>query len=256
MGENESKSLDVLGLKAYGDAINAVTKGAIDGASAFLGRICLPAAEELGLLFRDRVSHWRAFQAAKIAEKAEEKLKTISDSEHGQAHPRLVGLTIEHGSWVDTDEVQEMWAGLLVSSCTKDGKDESNLMFINLLSQLTASQARVLSYGCEKSEKVLSTSGLVAVYSGVYVSLKELTKITGIGDIYRLDRELDHLRVLGLLAAGMFPNPIYTELGPTYTEVEPTVANLMPAALGLQMYVRCQGSRKSPAEYFELIKSE
>jgi hypothetical protein len=243
MSENESKSLDLLGLKPFGKAIEIATKSLIEGAAAFLGRICLPAAEELGLLFRDRVNHWRVIQASKIAEKAERKLKSQPENEQVQAHPRLVGMVIEHGSWVDADDVQEMWAGLLSSSCTKDGKDESNLMFMNLLAQLTTSQARMLSYGCENSKKLLSSSGLINVVGYVRVAMTQLVSIAGIDDINRLDRELDHLRTLGLLSGGVYLDaPL------------PWAADLVPTPLGLQMYVRCQGYTGPPANYFGLTK--
>ena len=43
------KSLDILGIKPIGNAIESVTTGMVAGASAFLSRICLPAAEEFGL---------------------------------------------------------------------------------------------------------------------------------------------------------------------------------------------------------------
>ena len=245
MSENESKSIDLLGLKPFGKGIEIATKGLIEGATAFLGRICLPAAEELGLLFRDRVNYWRAIQASKIAEKAERKLKSQPENEHVHAHPRLVGMAIEYGSWVDADEVQEMWAGLLASSCTKDGKDESNLMFMNLLAQLTTSQARMLSYGCEKSPKRLGSSGLIINPPGVYVTMAELVSIAGIDDVNRLDRELDHLRTLGLLSIGIFNNP-----------QGPMIGDLAPTSLGLQMYVRCQGYTGPPGNYFGLTKAE
>src|SRR5262245_22227473 len=118
-GENESKSLDVLGIKSYGDSLKIATQGLVDGANAILSRICLPAAEELGLLFRDKVVHWRETQAFKIDEKADKKLRSQPNFEQKHAHPRLVGAIVEHGSWVDAENVQEMWAGLLASSCTE-----------------------------------------------------------------------------------------------------------------------------------------
>ena len=59
MSEEKSKSLDVLGIKPVSESINLVTKAAVDGASEFLRRICLPAASELGLLLQDKVSWWR-----------------------------------------------------------------------------------------------------------------------------------------------------------------------------------------------------
>ena len=53
----------MFGLAAYGEALNTLAKGAVDGASAFLSKICLPAAEEFGLLLRDKLSVWRAKNA-------------------------------------------------------------------------------------------------------------------------------------------------------------------------------------------------
>ena len=41
---------DALGLRPFGEAIREVAKGTMEGAGAFLGQICLPAAEEFGLL--------------------------------------------------------------------------------------------------------------------------------------------------------------------------------------------------------------
>lgn len=267
-GENESKSVDVLGIKSFGDAAKIVTQGAVDAASAVLSRICLPAAEELGLLFRDRVSHWRAMQAAKIIEKADKKLRSQPNFEQKHAHPRLVGAIVEQGSWADADNVQEMWAGLLASSCTEDGEDESNLMFINILAQLTSTQARMLNYGCEQVGKYVVVSGLVATAEGVYVSRKELEDISGIDDFHRLDRELDHLKALGLLQSGMHAEQFIPSLRmrdplgrydyyaiPNPGDFAPEDfkhADLAPTPLGLQMYVRCQGSTMSPAEYFGL----
>jgi len=91
----------------------------VDGAGAFLGRICLPAAEEFGQLLRDRIKYWRAVNASKIAAMAEARLRALNAGKSVQAHPRLVGAIIEQGSWTDDEEVQQMWAGLLASSCTQ-----------------------------------------------------------------------------------------------------------------------------------------
>jgi abortive infection alpha-like protein len=240
----------VLGIKSYGDALNTVTKGLIDGAGAILGRICLPVAEEFGLLLRDRVSYWRAIQAATIAQKTERKLNARSVEGPVQAPPRLVGLAIEQGSWTDDDAVQEMWAGLIASSCTADGKDESNLIFMNVLSAITASQAKLLSYACEHSGKATSSSGLVTAYTGFYITLHELTSIAGVDDIHRLDRELDHLRALGLMERGLFAEPVIL----SDAQDSPYTADIAPTSLGIHMYVRCQGYVGSPAKYFGFVK--
>jgi len=134
--EHESRSLDLLGVKPIADSVNRLTRAAIEGASAFLGRICLPAAEELGLLFRDKVANWRARNAVLVVEAAREKLEQQRPtSDKVQAHPRILGSIIDNCSWTDDAELQDLWAGLLASSCTSDGKDESNLIFTNLLGQ-------------------------------------------------------------------------------------------------------------------------
>lgn len=76
LGDNKvaepDKSLDVLGIKPVAEAINTVTQATTAGAGAFLSRICLPAAEEFGLLLRDKVSAWRAKNALAITVQAEE----------------------------------------------------------------------------------------------------------------------------------------------------------------------------------------
>lgn len=231
-------SEDFFGIKPIGKAVNAVTNAAIKGASAFLGRICLPAAEEFGLLLKDRVSCWRLKNFLKISERAEIILRSNTNFELRHAHPRLVFSILEHGSWSDDTSVQDMWAGLLSSSCTLDGQDESNLIFINLLSQLTKSQARLLNYSCEKVEKYVDRSGLICVNDRLEIPISDLPDITLITDVHVVDRELDHLRSLGLIEAG-----IITDSG---------IANIAPTALGLYMYVRCKGSYDSPVVYFRL----
>jgi hypothetical protein len=130
-----------------------------------------------------------------------------------------------------------MWAGLLSSSCTPDGQDDSNLIFINLLSQLTKSQARLLNYSCEKATKFVHSSGLIFTYD-IIIQISELPAIMKINDIHIIDRELDHLRSLGLIPGGIITGS--------------NNANIAPTPLGLYMYVRCKGSYDSPVNYFGL----
>lgn len=122
-----------------------------------------------------------------------------------------------------------MWAGLLAGSATSDGRDESNLMFTDLLSKLTSAQVKILNYACEKAEKFCSKSGLVAA-EALSVPLEEITTIAGISELHRLDRELDHLRSLGLLTErGGIPMPHHHAA----QQLEQTHANLQPSSIGL-----------------------
>ncbi|MDP2140485.1 MAG: Abi-alpha family protein [Gammaproteobacteria bacterium] len=237
----ESKSLDVLGIKPIADSINTVTEGTVNGAAAFLSRICLPAAEEFGLLLRDKVSAWRAKNAVEIAIKAREILKDQLNHVVLHAHPRIIYESIEKGSWAEDSAVQNMWAGLLASSCTKDGKDESNLIFINLLSILTSTQAKIINYACENSKVSKSPGGWIQA-GDVEVDLELLKTLTGISDEHQLDHELDHLRSLELIRAGFDPNS--------------PRANIGPLALCLQFYVRAQGFVGSPFDFYKVEEDE
>lgn len=247
---DNSKSLDLLGVKPVGDAVKIATEGIFKGAGEFLGRICLPAAEEFGLLLRDRVSHWRALHAARIAERAEAKLAKFAGGPV-HAHPRLVFKAIDTGSWSEDDVIQDAWAGILASSCTKDGKDDSNVIFASLLSQLTGVQLRILNYSVEVSPKYAAKSQLP--YAEVIsVSIGKLIEISGCSDPHRLDRELDHLRALELIGSG---EPFGG--GGGFYMGDSLDASIMVSPLALHLYVRGQGFVGSPTEFFGLtIKPE
>lgn len=238
--QEKKSSFDMLGIQPFADAVNTITETATDGVRAFLGRICLPAAEEFGLLLHNKICNWRANNATSVTLKAEAMLKKFPGSEKFRAHPRIVGTLIDQASWCDDDVVQSMWAGLLATSCSDDGSDQSNLLFINTLTQLNTSEVRLLTYACEQSKKEKSNVGWILVREELKMSLDKLIEISGRVDIHRLDLELDHLRVLGLLwpIGGFHP--------------ESTDAVLSPTAFGLQLYVRGQGFIGSPVEYFVL----
>ena len=248
MPDNNSKSVDLLGVKPVGDAIKIATEGTFKGAGEFLSRICLPAAEEFGLLLRDRVSHWRGIQAAKIVEKAEAKVaKFARGSVH--AHPRLVFKVIERGSWSDDGVIQETWAGILASSCTEDGRDDSNVVFTSLLSQLTGVQLRILNYSVEVAPKYATKTGLPYA-EGISLSHAQLVEISGCKDTQRLDRELDHLRALELIGTA---NALGFG-GGFNAQDDALVASIGISALALHLYVRGQGYIGSPVEFFSLTK--
>ncbi|HJT78391.1 MAG TPA: hypothetical protein VJ739_14405 [Gemmataceae bacterium] len=238
MTEGSKGSLDVFGLAPYGEAIREATKAAMEGAGAVLGRICLPAAEELGLMYRDKVSYWRSKNLLAITRKLEQKMVEYNMPQGAHAHPRIAHAIVEQGSLADESDVQDMWAGLLSSSCTEAGDDDSNLIFVNFLGALTRLQARVLKYACEEAQKVVAPGGLIFA-NRLVAALDRLWEVAGERDIQRLDMDLDHLRSLGLIEGGL----------DTYN---PKVVILTPTALALHMYVRCQGSRLSPADFFKL----
>jgi hypothetical protein len=233
-----SEGFDPVGLAATGRALEKATGAVMEGAGAVLSRICLPAAEELGFLLRDKMAYYRTRNLVAIEKKLEKILKEQRIPEGTHAHPRVVFSIADQGSLVDDSLVQEMWAGLLSSSCTENGDDDSNWMFTKLLGDLSKLQARILKYSCETARKTATPSGLI--YAGSFaMSLNELCEMAQEKDIHRLDRELDHLHALKLIEGGL---PLFHE----------RYVPLTPTSLALHMYVRCCGSRLSPTEFFKI----
>lgn len=236
--EKQNSSLDLLGIKPIGDAVNKTVEKSFEGIEGFLRSVCVPALDEVGLLLRDKVRNWRLNNILRILEKAKGKLHFENEEIRIQAHPRVALSIIENGSLSDSDEVQEMWAGLFASSCTKTGQEDENLIFIDLLKQLTVAEAKILKYSCESARKILFANGLIAC-DNLALECKALIKISGINEVHRLDRELDHLRSLELISGGFS------------AEDERLVANISPTALALNLYVKSQGYDSDPALYWQ-----
>lgn len=241
----ENKSLDVLGIAPYGESINTAVKKSFKGIEGFLSSVCMPALGELGLMLKDKVRYWRLCNILKIIEKSQRKLEFTGEAIQIKAHPRVALGIIENGSLIDDDEVQELWAGLFASACSETGQQDDNLIFVDLLKQLTFAEAKILKYSCENGKKIIHRNGLVTS-KGFSCQFHILTQITGITDIHNIDRQLDHLRSLELIPGGFNANS------------EELTAEIAPSALALNLYVRSQGSTKSIAEYWEksVISSE
>ena len=237
MSEQKNHSLDILGVKPIADSVNILTKAVVDGTSSFLSRICLPVAEEFGLLLQDHVRHWRAVNATKIVENAASMVNSEPDADERHAQPRLISQIIDHGSWIDSAELQKMWSGLLASSCTIGGSDDSNLIFVDTLARLTLIEVKILEYACRECTKSLTQAGWLMAQD-IRMSLEQLEICSGINDFHRLDRELDHLRTLGLIKGGFDPFS--------------TNADITPSAFALQMYARCNGWSGNLLEFFGL----
>ncbi len=238
--QDSEKGLDLLGIQPVAKSIERVTDGAVSGAGAFLSRVCLPAAEEFGLLLRDNVRAWRSKNLIAIEDRAKQKYEKLSEEKRGHIHPRIAHRIIENGSWEDNGEVQELWSGLILSGCNEKGDDQSNLIYIDLLSRMTSNQAIFFSKLCENSNKNLGAHNLV--YSDMKdYALSDILKISLTKDIASLDFEIDYLRELGVLDGGF---SISTEL-----------CHICPTPLGLNLYVRCQGFKGPALDYFGLGKN-
>ena len=238
---SDDKALDLLGIKGLSDSVKATTQGLLDGAAAFLSRVCLPAAEEFGLGLRDRVSAWRARNAAQMLNRTNTIYHSNNPNPADRLSPRLAQVAIEEASWIDDEQIQNMWSGLLASSTSPHCHSDENLIFMNILKQLSSLEVKMLRFAVEQAPKRVSSEGLI-VPQEMTVPIDKLSELFGIQDLERIDRELDHLGALGLMGFG----------SPGGIPIGSGIAVLTPSPLALHLYVRAQGSRLSPSTYWNL----
>ena len=70
----EETSVDFLGIKPFAKAAEKIVEKSVDGIGLFFGAICMPAAEEFGLLLRDKVAVFRRKNIEAIADKSKKKM--------------------------------------------------------------------------------------------------------------------------------------------------------------------------------------
>ncbi len=216
----------------------------VAGALAFLHRICPAASDEVGRLLREGLSNFRIANAMSIVLTAEKMVSFSPNAEKLRAPCSLVLRIVEEGSWADAEYTQHLWAGLLATSCAPNGKDESNLPFVDLLCQLTSSHVRILSVACTKATKFMS--GLERISSRpIKLSAREMTQITGSRDLIRIQRDLEYLSDVGLLTT--------TVRNQSFSPIEGT--EMAPTGLGLQLYARCSGHRGAAQEFYGVQSS-
>ena len=196
-------------------------------ASDFLEAICLPAAEEIGVILRDKLRIWRLKNITPILQESKAMLEKRGSLDNIKCHPRIAVKIIEEGSLIEDPDLQRMWAGLFASSCTKDGTDETNLIFANILAQLSSAQARIINLPFEGNYTRYQHDELE--FTDVEKERSELVNYTGLPNWGVLMRELDHLNSLGLISYSLRSNPQRTIIQIHYNEA------------ALRLYARCQG---------------
>ena len=206
-------------------------------AAGIFRALLLPSATEAGNQLADYLRTRRGKNAESIILKSADKPAAQPGT---YAHLCVLRDVLDYGSWVDDEQLQGWWAGLLASSRTSDGQDDGNLVFTNLLRQLNSVQARVLDHVCRSCEKTLYSGNVLSANCAFAVGLPRLVELTGIKSVDRLLVEITSLGSLGLTWHHGGGDP---ESGATLQYITPTV-------LALQLFIRCQGTRQSAAEFF------
>lgn len=208
-------------------------------AVAFLSRICPGGAEQVGQVLHGRLSNHKLENAVGIALKAENLLAGEPVSDRLRADPDLVVRILEDGSCTDEEWLRDYWSGLLATSCAADGSDESNLVFVELLSKLTTFPVRILTVVCTRATKVFRESGSVSA-KPLACNLEELMRTTGSRGL-QTERDLQRLSELGL---------IEDRDSNSSTLSTRDEADITPSSLCLELFARCNGHRGSLRDFY------
>ena len=237
---------DILGIEPIGEAGLEVVKASIKGVSSFLEIVFKPGLEELGFLVKDQVRLWRLKNILRTLEKAQGKFDFDGKEINLTANAR-VGISIMEGcSEVDNEELQDLWAGLFASSCTPDGRDDSNMNFVDLLRRMSSVEAKIIDYACRNCNKYIYPNQLI-IADEISVPFDTLVEISGTDDRYRLDSELDHMRSLELLLQG----GSFAGCGGGFTASDNSLeAILTPSSLALNLYFKTHSLVISPKVFW------
>ncbi len=197
----------------------------------FVGRLWPLGAKEVAKLVYGGLTKRRVANAVEILLNAEKLLPADFSRGTIGARPGLVAKVLEFGSWADERWIQQLWAGLLVSSCTGSQKDDSSESFADLLGKLASVHVRILKYACVRVAALRSESG--AVMEPVICGREEIMEIAASRELLRIERDLDHLYGLGLVERRAMSASTSSHYA----------ADITPSDLGMQLYDRCKGAR-------------
>lgn len=207
----------------------------------FLCRICPAGAEEAILLLGGQFGNEHMDSLVKIALSAEKLLASEPEGDRGRAHPKMVAIILREGSWASDEQILQLWAGLLVSSCSLDEPDETNQVFIDLLIHLVPEMARIFIYACEQA--LIAAEGAEnSPVAPIVLTAEKLIDLTGLSDIARIVTNIALLVNLGL--GQKVPDLT------SYLEFEKL--DIAPTRMGLELYKHCRGERGKPSD--ELVR--
>lgn len=200
-------------------------------AMLFLYRLCPSRAVEPISLLTGELDEARTASMLEIVLTVEEMLADQPDANELRANPDIVAGILKNGSWQHDDLTHRLWSGLLASSCSKDGNDQSNQDLVELLVEITVSQARILHEACRRaSDQAAGNDGRARPC--IIITAREMIGVTGMYDLYRNATDVAYLHGNGLIEKN-FDFSSHS----TVTDFDIT-----PTELGLRVYKACRGN--------------
>lgn len=126
-----------------GESNVALTKAASE-AMGFLGSICKPAGEELGLMLADKVKQWRVQNQLRHITKLEENVKK-HNIKAKVIHPKILYPYLEAIQFEDDEELDTLWVNLMTNYVDAE-KHLTVTVYPSILKQISTPEARILQY--------------------------------------------------------------------------------------------------------------
>jgi hypothetical protein len=196
----------------------------------FLYRICPSRSAEPILTITGDLDELRTKNMLSIALAAERMLAMMPDAENLRAHPHLVATILRDCSWEGDEIAQKLWAGLLVSSASREGDDLENLQYAELLVQVTACQAHILLEGCKRADETPAVDD-GSERQPIIITPEEMIQVTGMYDHYRSATDIAYLHGFGLIER----NFDFSTYAPKQN------FDITPTPLGMRLYAACRG---------------
>jgi hypothetical protein len=195
----------------------------------FLCRLCQSGAEEAIMLLGGHLDPARTECVFEIVFGAEKVLAAESNADKLRADPRLVAHILREASWSHSAQQKQLWIGLFVHSCALDRWDDSNMVFADMLINITPAQATVLVEGCSRALASMSDTETTPPHRIVLLP-QEIAELTNMPDLTRVATDVAYLYNLGLIDR-LFDFTSY---------VETEKFDITPSSMGIDLFRRCR----------------
>ena len=182
-------SKDGVKLSVGKEPAQALTRG--------LGDIFGPITESLGIV-ADEIKVRRKINQLKLAKKIQEEAKSLNFTKEQLTNIGLKELAVieQHAILEEDETLQSMWAKLIVDSVSNN-EDKDNLIFMNILKEITPLQAKILKFYYEVITNTREILNLNKVLKAVVVKNEILRHLDIDEDIFTFNTS--SLMRLGLI---------------------------------------------------------
>jgi len=239
----------------------------VDGVASFFGAMCMPAAEELGMLVREQVKFYRVKNLLKIKQKTEDLLNGEVTSK-SSISPKFLKAVIEDASWEEDNGVQSLWAGLVAGEIKHGSQSDEAIIYTELLKSMSSYEARLLKliysddriadliYNRSHSKREFETVRpinipLVNILSSSPIPLDYVIQNHSHEDI--INDKKHHLLAFGFVKPqlhSLVHKGLLESWGASSDITLENNIHFTPSSLGLDLYMRCTGYKLYPLEAY------